>query len=63
MDFMDKVLANYDRRKHADGLSTACGKCLSQQVQLVSWLTDDVKFKCRKCKHCWVVHSKWEHSF
>lgn len=32
-----------------------CGKCGSIQVRLVDWMTNDVKYKCRRCGERWSV--------
>lgn len=63
MDFVGRALRNYDRRKSAERKASCCDNCGSSQVQLISWLSDDIKFKCRKCKTSWIIHDKWDDSF
>ncbi|AHY25053.1 hypothetical protein AVV36_gp091 [Pectobacterium bacteriophage PM2] len=40
-----------ERRENAARQVQPCPKCSDIQVQLVDWSTDELKMKCRICKH------------
>ncbi|MGL5016453.1 MAG: hypothetical protein ACRC6V_19575 [Bacteroidales bacterium] len=50
-----ELLAMADRREALKRLDRVCPACKSEQVQLISWYTDDLKLRCRRCKHNFVV--------
>lgn len=39
------------RRKWSRANVKSCPSCQGSQLQLYFWYTDDLKFKCRTCKH------------
>lgn len=45
------VLEMANRRERAKANAKPCPICDSMQVQLVDWSTDNLKLKCRHCKH------------
>lgn len=46
-----ELLKMADRREALKRLDRICPACKSEQVQLISWYTDDLKLRCRRCKH------------
>lgn len=46
-----RVLEMADRREAAAKDMPVCEKCGTVQVQLVSWSTPTLAYKCRSCKH------------
>lgn len=45
------VLEMSKRREWSKANAKPCPICDSMQVQLVDWSTDNLKLKCRHCKH------------
>jgi transposase-like protein len=45
------VLFMAHRREIVEKNIPRCTECASEQVQLVSWYTDQLRYKCRRCKH------------
>lgn len=46
----EELIRMAERREAVKRLDRTCPSCGSEQVQLVSWYTDDIKLRCRKCK-------------
>jgi len=44
-----------ERRERMSKRHIRCDECGSEQVQITDWSTRHVKFKCRRCKHRFVV--------
>lgn len=47
------------RREEASKRIPRCPECASEQVQLASWFTDQLQYKCRKCKHKFEMPFIW----
>lgn len=45
------ALQMVERRERAAKQVEPCPKCGTIQVQLTDWTTDNMKMKCRRCKH------------
>jgi len=43
------------RRDTAGRLAGQCECCGSEQVQLVDWLGENFKYRCRKCTREWYI--------
>lgn len=49
-DVISKMIEVSDKRYAVMRLRRNCPRCLSEQVQLTSWLIN-TSWKCRHCKH------------
>jgi len=50
-EFTDRLNRCVDRREYAASKITPCSMCGTKQVQLLDYLGDYIKFRCRHCKH------------
>ncbi|UGO50105.1 putative thioredoxin [Morganella phage vB_MmoM_Rgz1] len=46
-----EVITMVQRREDVSKRIPRCPECASEQVQLVSWYTDQLQCKCRCCNH------------
>lgn len=47
----DAIMAMVERRERASKNVPNCPECRTEQVQLVHWQTNNLRYKCRHCKH------------
>lgn len=47
----DSVMVMVERRERASKNVPNCPECGTEQVQLVHWQTNNLRYKCRHCKH------------
>ena len=50
---LDKAAVMMNRRMWAKENVRGCPSCGTEQIQLTSWVTNILKFKCRHCKFKW----------
>lgn len=51
--FTEKLMECIRRRDAAKKHCRPCKLCGSEQVQLVDWLGENFKYRCRKCANEW----------
>ncbi len=61
-EFTDRLNHCVDRREYAASKVTPCSMCGTKQVQLLDYLGDYIKFRCRHCKHEWTIEDEWSAS-
>lgn len=59
-EFTDRLNRCVDRREYATKQVTPCGVCGTNQVQLLDYLGDYIKFRCRHCKNEWIIKDVWK---
>lgn len=51
----ESMMEMVSRREKFSRMQPSCPSCETKQVQLCDWSTNDGKFKCRHCKHDFVI--------